>query len=268
MAQYGWENCPEPIKHQVNEFVGTVSRCSGDNLIGAYLHGSLAMGCFNPERSDLDLLYVVNEGLSPQAKHDLARLCLEWSAQPVPMELSFVRQAVLHPWQYPTPYEFHFAEGWRKRFNDDLSSGAWQDWPDGETLTDPDLAAHVTITRLRGIRLLGQPLEAVFPEVPRDDYVDSLMRDVDFALEGMAENPVYAVLNFCRIYWYLVEGRVASKDEAGVWALDHLPEEHCAVVYQALQVYRGSAPVMTCDAASLTHFADNLHHTIQQLAQG
>lgn len=33
-----------------------------ENLVGIYLHGSLAMGCFNPSRSDVDLV-VVKESL-------------------------------------------------------------------------------------------------------------------------------------------------------------------------------------------------------------
>jgi streptomycin 3"-adenylyltransferase len=268
MAQYGWENCPESIKQQVNDFVGAVSRSFGDNLVGAYLHGSLAMGCFNPERSDLDLLFVVRDSLSPQMKRDFARLCLERSGQPSPMELSFVRQATLRPWQYPTPYEFHFSEDWRERFNGDLSSGAWQTWPGGEKLTDPDLAAHIMMIRRRGLCLAGQPIADVLPDVPRQDYLASILSDVDWALERLAENQVYTVLNLCRIYRYLVEDRVGSKDEGGIWALAYLPEEYRSVVYQALQVYRGSVPVMNEDGEHLTRFVDNLYGKIRQLAQG
>lgn len=268
MAQYGWENCPEPIKHQINDFVDAISQISGDNLIGAYLHGSLAMGCFNPERSDLDLLLVVRDSLSPQMKLDLARLCLERSGQPSPMELSFVRQAGLQPWQYPTPYEFHFSEDWRERLNDDLSSGAWQGWPEGESLADPDLAAHIMTIRRRGLCLSGQPIGDALPDVPGEDYLASILADVDWALERLADNPVYVVLNLCRIYRYLVEDYVGSKDEGGIWALAYLPEEHRSFVHQALQVYRGNAPVMNCDCNHLAHFVDSLYEKIHQLAQG
>ncbi|MGN7761522.1 nucleotidyltransferase domain-containing protein [Paenibacillus sp. 22594] len=31
------------------------------NLLGIYLHGSLAMGCFNPLKSDVDFLVVVKK---------------------------------------------------------------------------------------------------------------------------------------------------------------------------------------------------------------
>ena len=40
----------------------------GENLVGVYLHGSLAMGCFNPRSSDVDLLVVVREDIPPKVK--------------------------------------------------------------------------------------------------------------------------------------------------------------------------------------------------------
>ena len=36
----------------------------GDNLVGIYLHGSLAMGRFNPDTSDIDLSLVVADKLT------------------------------------------------------------------------------------------------------------------------------------------------------------------------------------------------------------
>jgi len=33
----------------------------GNNLVGIYLHGSAAMGCFNPKKSDLDLILIVKK---------------------------------------------------------------------------------------------------------------------------------------------------------------------------------------------------------------
>ena len=39
-----------------------------DNLIGVYLHGSSVMGCFNPRKSDIDLIVVVDRPLSEPVK--------------------------------------------------------------------------------------------------------------------------------------------------------------------------------------------------------
>ena len=39
-----------------------------ENLVGVYLHGSLAMGCLNPEKSDLDLILVTENSPTVQEK--------------------------------------------------------------------------------------------------------------------------------------------------------------------------------------------------------
>ena len=41
----------------------------GEKLVGLYLHGSLAFGCFEWSRSDIDFIAVVREELSPEEKH-------------------------------------------------------------------------------------------------------------------------------------------------------------------------------------------------------
>ena len=43
----------------LNRFISESKRIIGDDLAGIYLHGSLAMGCFNPDRSDIDLIVVI-----------------------------------------------------------------------------------------------------------------------------------------------------------------------------------------------------------------
>lgn len=264
MAQYGWADCPYSVKHQINQFVHAVGRVLGENLIGVYLHGSLAMGCFNPASSDLDLLFVVQDSLSPAVKRALSSLCLKQSLQPRPLELSFVRHSVLHPWQHPTPYEFHFSEDWREQLENVQSSGVWQTATDAPT--DPDLAAHFTIARKRGICLIGKPIGEEIPKIPPQDYIDALLRDFEDTLPYLENNSVYAVLNFCRIYCYLLEGHICSKDEAGVWAVEYFPDAEKAVVCRCLMLYRGKMGESALTRKSLLHFAAYIAARIDQLA--
>jgi predicted nucleotidyltransferase len=51
-------------------------RATEENLIGVYLHSSIAMGCFNPSRSDIDLLVVVKNKLHVITSKRIARLSL------------------------------------------------------------------------------------------------------------------------------------------------------------------------------------------------
>ena len=56
---------PENI---LTQFVDAARETIGENLLGVYLHGSAAMGCFNPKSSDLDLLVGVKEVLDDSTK--------------------------------------------------------------------------------------------------------------------------------------------------------------------------------------------------------
>ena len=42
----------------LDKFTHAVKEITGEKLTGIYLHGSLAMGCFHPEKSDIDLIVV------------------------------------------------------------------------------------------------------------------------------------------------------------------------------------------------------------------
>jgi len=58
MALYGWPNCPSPAQLQLEHLIHEIQMMLTDNLVGIYLHCSLALGSFNPDCSDLDLLVV------------------------------------------------------------------------------------------------------------------------------------------------------------------------------------------------------------------
>ena len=237
--QYSWASCPTDVRRQVTRLVDELRATLGEDLIGVYLHGSLAMGCLNPERSDLDLLVVTGHGMSVETKRAIVETLLAVSNQPRPVEISFLRESDLRPWRHPAPFDLHYGEGaWRERMQQVLADGAWRHWND-ETRHDPDLAAHVMVTRARGIVLHGRPIEEVFPPVPGEDYYDSIYDDLRWILDHPDENPVYGVLNACRVLGYAETGRVLSKDEGAVWALARLPGEHHPVVRHALTVYRG-----------------------------
>ena len=53
------------MERLLQEFIIKSQEIIKDNLTGIYLHGSAVMGCFNPEKSDLDLIVVVNEPQTP-----------------------------------------------------------------------------------------------------------------------------------------------------------------------------------------------------------
>ena len=53
------------LMDKVNEWVKTILK---ENYVGVYFHGSLRLGSFNPNKSDLDFIIVVKEKLSSNDK--------------------------------------------------------------------------------------------------------------------------------------------------------------------------------------------------------
>lgn len=251
--QYGWADCPPACRSQVLALVAQWRGLLGGNLSGIYLHGSLAMGCFNPLSSDIDLLVLTANPLPAGTKSRLVDGLLHLSRQPSPVEVSFLARDDLHPWRFPTPYQLHFSESWRERFEQAGQRSNWIAWQ--ATRADPDLAAHLTVTRARGVVLEGAAIGGAFPAVPPQDYLDAILKDVDEASRDITMNPIYAVLNLCRVCAYVESGQIVSKDEGGEWALKVLPAAYRPFVRQALAAYRGEQSPVAWDAARLVEFA-------------
>jgi streptomycin 3"-adenylyltransferase len=237
MTFYGWADAPADVRVQAGAFVAATLEILDEQLIGVYLHGSLAMGCFNPARSDIDLLVVTREALTPQTKRAIATMLLRRSGHPCAIEVSFLRQSDLAPWRHPTPFDLHYSEAWRRQYEEGLANDGWREWNAANHL-DSDLAAHVTVMRARGICLAGAAITGVFPQPPQEDYLASLAEDLAWGIERLQEAPVYVILNMCRTLGYLLEGCILSKAEGGAWALDHLSAALHPPVIAALESYR------------------------------
>ena len=255
MNQYGWENAPPDVRAQVERLVVLLRAHLSDDLAGIYLHGSLAMGCFSPARSDADILVVTARAMPIETKWRVMRVLLMLSLAPSPIEVSFLREDDLRPWRHPAPYDFHFGEDHRERYLRELADRSWTRWNEGERL-DEDLAGHVTVTRARGVVLWGAPIEDVFPEVPREDYLASILADAEWASERPDLAVEYRTLNLCRTLGYLTDGRIRSKDEGGEWALGALPAEYHGSVAAALEAYRGESADARCDEKTLEEFIE------------
>lgn len=139
------------MRQQVFHFISGLSEILASNLVGVYLHGSLAMGCFNPGASDIDLIVVTRRRVGTR-KQKLAALAPAVSSKPFPIEVTSFSRKDLKPCRYPTSFDFHFSEDWRRAYESGrafIRMGA-----EGE-----DPAANITEARSRGFALLGSPVE-------------------------------------------------------------------------------------------------------------
>lgn len=253
---------PLDVRRQLDQFVRSLCENDENGLIGIYLHGSLAMGCYQPQRSDIDLLVLLDKPPDASRCRTWAEQVLAASAAPAPIEISFLHYSQYTPWRHPTPFSFHFSEEWRPRVEQALQDGSWQarDW---QPMTDPDLAAHFTVTRRRGICLAGAPVETAIPDVPWADYLDSIGTDLRWASERANANPVYLALNACRVWAAAAAGLVLSKAEGVEWAQPKLPTELAAIVARAAASGEATASVSSVEPIS----ASQAQHVAQWIGQ-
>ena len=73
------------------------------------------------------------------------------------------------------------------------------------------------ILKSYGIVLYGEAVDDVFGEVPREDYFDSIWNDIVSAQEDILNDPMYVILNLCRVLGYLEDGLILSKQTGGEW---------------------------------------------------
>lgn len=180
----------------------------GRALVGAYLHGSAALGGFQPGASDLDLLVVVNGRWQPDMREGVAR-SLQGSHGSSPgrgIEASVIRDEVAQSGGHRTDFEVHVTTdpADRKVVTGALDSG------------DPDLILHMAVCRQSAITVLGPDPMVVFAEVDPTLVVGQMIEELTWALAQGSE--AYAVLNACRARFYLEHRMFCSKLEGGRWA--------------------------------------------------
>jgi hypothetical protein len=200
-------------------------------LTAAYLHGSAALGGWIPERSDVDILFVVRDDISPAAAAEAGRTLLA-AAAACPgrcLECSIVTASAAARPAPPWPFVLHvgFRDGEQV-----LHMGARRDG-------DADLLMHYAVCRAAGIALAGPPPSARIGAIGRAVILGYLAGELGWGLANAPEN--YAVLNACRALVYLREGRIVAKVAGGLAALED-GSGPLDVLRRALDQQQGRAP--------------------------
>ena len=231
------------------------------NLLGIYLHGSLALGGFQPGRSDIDVIVVTAQRIELETKRRCIELFLRISRMPCPPDIRFLVELDLFPYQHPLLCDLHYHEIWRENYHQELGTGTWKHWSD-KAKRDPDLAVHLMVLHRYGICLSGKPIAEALPPVPERDFRDTIIKDVQVTQGKPLYDPISFVLNACRAYPYLQDGKILSKDAGGFWGLAHLPDQYHPLICQALALYRGERLGRPVGHAAWDDFAAYMHEAI------
>lgn len=197
------------VETLLDKFVDTTKSILKDSLVGVYLHGSYAMGCYNSKLSDIDLIVVVNSDVAENIKYlymdESIKLNNELGGKG--FEMSIVNQKFCNKNIYPIPYELHFSKFHLNEYRENASK-----YISKMQGVDEDLAAHFKMIYHRGKKLYGKAIKEVFIDTRDKYYLKSILYDLsDYSDEFTTNNTVYVVLNLCRTLAYLKERLVLSK---------------------------------------------------------
>lgn len=238
-----WDNCDEDIKSFIDKLVAKLKSYLDNNLVGIYLHGSLAIGSYYRPKSDIDLLVVVHNKLKPPEREIIAKIIAEHSlSRPTvgDAELSIILTETAKHIPVPVPFEVHYSS----KLYEDIMFGNIDYIQDN---FDTDLQAHLTWVIQRGVCLMGKPIKETFGNIDWQIFWDGVLDDYQWIIsdENILETPFYGVLNICRTLQFFEEQsqELHSKDEGGEWALKNLPREYHPIIQQALDAYRSPKQV-------------------------
>lgn len=245
---------PKLVREFLNETLSCVHSIVQDNLVGIYLYGSLAMGCFNSKSSDMDVIVVVRKRPSGAQRKEIIAYLREVCSKNGRLELSIVSENTLRNPKYPMIVDLHF-EYWGEIF---------------ENKRDREILSNLYTARIRGFRVWGESIGNVFSEIPPWYHSRSVIEDLRCTRKHLHDSPesvgydpaLHCVLGSCRILAFVREEKVLSKLEGGQWGLANMPKQYHDLIKQALSYYRGKKEKHIWNHERLEDFADYMNKII------
>ena len=230
---------PDQVLAYAGLVTGRVRSHLGGRLLAAYLHGSAVLGGWRADRSDVDMLFVTEDGADSQ-DIDALSAALTASAAEAPgrgLESSAVTAGQAAQPRAPWPFLLHVAVD-RAGPQAPGSARLVDVRGDGQP-GDPDLLMHYATSRAAGWAVHGPGPRELIGAVPRPAILGYLADELGWGLEHGTE--AYAVLNAGRAQVFLADGRIVSKIEGGRIALAR-GFGPPAVLRRALDQQQGRAP--------------------------
>ncbi|MDR6550666.1 aminoglycoside adenylyltransferase domain-containing protein [Paenibacillus qinlingensis] len=213
---------PNPVIDMLHTLLLNMQEAIGDELIGVYLRGSLALGDFDPVTSDLDFVAVTKFPVSDEKFAVLNELHTQLATIPnayaQQLEGAYIEHNSLKRFRTGERHPTLEREGFL-RWNEHHTNWILERW----TL------------RERGITLIGPDPKTLIEPISKEDILSAVsmrMRDwVNFA--NQLDDPdwrsplghkAYVVETMCRIMYTLDCGVICSKPHAVSWALKTFPE--------------------------------------------
>lgn len=223
-------------EQQAKAALALLRRTFGEALLAVYLHGSAVSGALGPQ-SDIDLLAVVEGGLSRDRRDLLVRELLALSARhpavpggPRCLEVMVFSRADLADGTYPARAAFVYGEWLREAFEAGDSAAPGR---------DPEFSLLLAQAAREAVPLIGPERGALLPEVGPQTIGRALRDALPGLVEGLEGDERNVLLTLARMWYTARTGSFAAKDAAAAWAMARLSDGDAALIEQARRAYLG-----------------------------
>lgn len=233
-----------------------LARILGDDLVGVYFVGSVALGGYVPAESDVDIAAVSGSALSEERRRRIASAIVEVSdvCPARGVEFTLYRRDVAGSLPGGADFEVNANGGPRMptavHLDATAERGFWY-------------ALDRAIAHRSGVVISGPPPRSVFVDVPRRTLLAALS-------ESMARHrahekaTLYSVLNACRAWRFAEEDVLGSKLEGAIWARARWPDTGVIDAAVALRLGKIAALDQAAVDALLAAAATHLRQAAQE----
>jgi hypothetical protein len=242
-------NYPE-INSVLHELLSGARGVLGDQFVGMYLDGSLAIGDFEPDKSDVDFVVVTDSEVSSdmfgalKTMHDrIASRASQWGRE---LEGSYISRRALRHDRRPAAHPYIDRGSVLAMVRPE--SGYW--------------LIHRHMLREHGVVLAGPvPQMLIDPVQPEDlrEAVRGILHEwwmpmlVDGPLLQNSFYRCYAVLTMSRMFYTIRHGAITTKPIAARWAQGALDRRWTPLIQRALAWSREVPPDLEETLAYIRH---------------
>jgi Domain of unknown function (DUF4111)/Nucleotidyltransferase domain len=241
------------VNSVLRELLSGVQRTLGDHFVGMYLDGSLAIGDFDPDKSDIDFVVVTDAEVSEdtfevlKTRHDrIAGGASKWGRE---LEGSYISQRALRYERWPAAQPYIDRGSVLAMVQQE--SGYWP--------------IHRHILREHGVLLAGPPPRALIDPVAPDDLreaVRGILREWWTLM--LTEGPrlqngfyrCYAVLTMSRMLYTLRHGTIVTKPFAAEWVQGGFDGRWTSLIQRALAWSQEAPPDLGETLAFIRHTSE------------
>ncbi len=248
---------PAEVARLIEDLLAGVRGALADNLVGVYLRGSLALGDFDPENSDVDILVVTERPVSDAEFAALAALHARIPAAGNQYgrhyEASYVDRASLKRFQPGERRHPTVGSDWVFQWAEHRDNFILERW----------------MVREHGVALSGPDPKTLIDPISPDDLRSAVASELQARMEHWAsgnETPkwlgpryyqAFEIETICRALFTLEFGELPTKRQAVAWALGALPEPWRALIEwsQEHRADKAEDPSMIADVMRFVRWA-------------